>query len=56
MLVSGHMIDMSVWNWFCTVFIIVIEIDNNGIDVIDGKLCIFIVSIVEMGLRGVPVS
>ena len=53
MLVSGYMIDMNGWIGFCTVFIIVIELENNGID---GKLCTFIVStIVEMGLRGVPV-
>ena len=53
MLVSGHMIDMNDWIGFCTVFIVVIELENNGND---GKLCTFIVStIVEMGLRGVPV-
>ena len=39
MLVSGYMIDMNGWIGFCTVFIIVIELENNGID---GKLCTFI--------------
>ena len=52
MLVSGYMIDMNGWIGFCTVFIIVIELEINGNE---GKSCIFIVSIEEMGLRGVPV-